>query len=181
MIFARALAQKGSTKIRRTRHAGHRWRSRDEFINDVLLWTPSHSRAKAGQPARIYIQQFCEDTGSNPVDLPELMNDREGWRERVSDICADGKTRWWWIGLNSGFSFSQTGCHTKIKVHGLPYNLHIARRSRWIRDFRKGISAKGKHKQLRPGVELSSLFLFPTTITLRRRDSIMKNFMQLFY
>ena len=27
-------------KVRRTRHAGHRWRSRDEIIRDVLLWTP---------------------------------------------------------------------------------------------------------------------------------------------
>ena len=26
-------------KFRRTRHAAHRWRSRDELINDVLLWT----------------------------------------------------------------------------------------------------------------------------------------------
>ena len=26
-------------KVRRTRHAGHCWRSRDELIRDVLLWT----------------------------------------------------------------------------------------------------------------------------------------------
>ena len=26
--------------VRRTRHAGHCWRSRDELIGDVLLWTP---------------------------------------------------------------------------------------------------------------------------------------------
>ncbi len=35
-------------KVRRTRHAGHCWRSRDEPISDVLQWTPSHGRAKAG-------------------------------------------------------------------------------------------------------------------------------------
>ena len=28
--------------VRRTRHAGHRWRSRDEFKSVILLWTPSH-------------------------------------------------------------------------------------------------------------------------------------------
>ena len=50
-------------KIRRTRHAGHCWKSRDEFISDVLLWTPSHGRAKAGRPTRTYIQQLCADTG----------------------------------------------------------------------------------------------------------------------
>ena len=32
-------------KVRRTRHAGHCWRSRDELMSDVLLWTPSHGRA----------------------------------------------------------------------------------------------------------------------------------------
>ena len=35
-------------QVRRTRHAGHCWRSRDELIRDVLLWTPTHGRAKAG-------------------------------------------------------------------------------------------------------------------------------------
>ena len=39
-------------EIRRTRHAGHCWRSREELISDVLLWTPSHGRAKTGRPAR---------------------------------------------------------------------------------------------------------------------------------
>ena len=43
-------------QVRRTRHAGHCWRSRDELIRDVLLWIPTHGRAKAGRPARMYIQ-----------------------------------------------------------------------------------------------------------------------------
>ena len=73
-------------QVRRTRHAGHCWRSRDELISDVLLWTPTHGREKAGRPARTYIQQLCEDTGCYPEDLPEAMNDREKWRERVRDI-----------------------------------------------------------------------------------------------
>ena len=70
-------------QVRRTRHAGHCWRSRDELISDVLLWTPTHGRAKAGRPARTYIQQLCEDTGCCPEDLPRAMNDREEWRETV--------------------------------------------------------------------------------------------------
>ena len=41
-----------SIKIERIRHAGHCWRSWNELINDVLLWTPSHGRAKARRPAR---------------------------------------------------------------------------------------------------------------------------------
>ena len=47
---------------------------------------PAYSQAKAGWPARTYIQQLCEDTGCNPEDLPKAMNDREKWRERVRDI-----------------------------------------------------------------------------------------------
>ena len=83
-------------QVRRTRHAGHCWRSKDELISDVLQWTPTYGCAKAGRPARTYIQQLCEDTGCNPEDLPEAMNDREKWRERVRDIRAGGATWWWW-------------------------------------------------------------------------------------
>ena len=55
-------------QFRRTRHAGHCWRSRDELMSDVLLWTPTYE------------------------DLPEAMNDREKWRERVRDIHASATT-----------------------------------------------------------------------------------------
>ena len=83
-------------QVRWTRHAGHCWRSRDELISDVLLWTPTYGRAKAGWPARTYIQQLCEDTGCCPEDLPEAVNDREKWREGVRDIRATSTTWWWW-------------------------------------------------------------------------------------
>ena len=82
-------------QVRRTRHAGHCWRSRDEFISDVLLWTPTYGRGKAGRPAWTYIQQLCEDTGCSSEDLPEAMNDREKGQERVWDIRAGGST--WWL------------------------------------------------------------------------------------
>ena len=87
-------------QVRRTRHAGHCWRSKDELISDVLLWTPTHGCASVGRPARTYIQQLCEDTGCNPEDLPEAMSDREKWRETVRDIRADGATWWWWYHPN---------------------------------------------------------------------------------
>ena len=83
-------------QVRRARHAGHCWRSKDELLSDVLLWTPTYGQAKAGRPARTYIQQLCEDTGCSPEDLPEAMNDREKWWEMVKDIRAGGTTWWWW-------------------------------------------------------------------------------------
>ncbi len=64
------------------------WSSSDELISDLLMWTPSHGRAKAGRLARTYIQQLCADTGCSPEDLPGAIDDREGCRER--DIRADG-------------------------------------------------------------------------------------------
>ena len=83
-----------TSQVRRTIHAGLCWRSR--VISDVLLWTPTYGWAKAGRPARAYIQQLCEDTGCSPEDLPEAMNNRKKWRERVRDIRASGTTWWWW-------------------------------------------------------------------------------------
>ena len=83
-------------QVRRTRHAGHCWRGRDELISDVLLWTLTYGWAKAGRPAQTYIQQLCEDTGCSPEDLLEAMNDRENLRERVRDIRAGSTTWWWW-------------------------------------------------------------------------------------
>ena len=87
-------------QVRRTRHAGHCWRSKDKLIRDVLLWNSTHGRAKAGWPARTYIQQLWEDTGCCPEDLPRAMNNREEWRERVRDIRATSAT--WWLATWSG-------------------------------------------------------------------------------
>ena len=40
----------------------------------------------------------------NPEDLPEAMNDREKWRERVRDIRAGGAT-WWKNDMISSIAF----------------------------------------------------------------------------
>ena len=81
-------------QVRRTRPAEHCWRSWDELISDILLWTSSHGRAKVGWPASTFIQQLCADTGCSLEDLLRVMDDREGWRERDREVCAGGAT-WW--------------------------------------------------------------------------------------
>ena len=84
-------------QVRRTRHAGHCWRSRDELISNVLLWTPTYGWAKARDDLLEHtLPQVCEDTECSPEDLPEARNDREKWRESVRDICTSGRTWWWW-------------------------------------------------------------------------------------
>ena len=87
-LYGHILPITKSIKFRRTRHAGHCWRSKDKQISDILLWTPSHGREKAGRPAGNYVQHLCADTGYRLEDLPGAINDRNGWRERVSDIRA---------------------------------------------------------------------------------------------
>ena len=58
--------------------------------------SPHMAGAKAGRPARTYIQQLCEYTGCCPEDVPRAMNDREEWRERVRNIRATSAIWWWW-------------------------------------------------------------------------------------
>ena len=102
-------------KLRRIRQAGHCWRSREEPISDVLLWNPSHGRAKAGRSAWTYIQQLCTDTGCSPEDLLEAMDDREGWWERVRGIQTDS-ARWWWWWV---YTFDNTYCHFLALIFNL--------------------------------------------------------------
>ena len=82
-------------QVRRTRHAGHCWRSRDELIRDVLLWIPIMAAQKQDDQHE-HTFSSCEDTGCCPEDLPRAMNDREEWRERVRDIRAASAIWWWW-------------------------------------------------------------------------------------
>ena len=110
------------------RHAGHCWRSRDELIRDVLLWSPTHGRAKAGRPARTYIQQLCEDTGCCPKDLPRAMNDREKWWEWVRDIRATSAIWWWWYdpGHTRTCHLSQLGRRIRQSCPRLAQPRHIS-------------------------------------------------------
>ena len=64
------------------------WRSKDEIISDVLLWTPKHGHTRVGRPYKTYIKQICEDIGCQSEDLPRAMEDRADWRERVWKIRA---------------------------------------------------------------------------------------------
>ena len=56
----------------------------------IQQWTPPQGRAKAGWPARTYIQLLCVDAVCSPEGLPEAMDDR-GWVARESQ----GYPCWW--------------------------------------------------------------------------------------
>ena len=55
-------------QVRQIRHVGHCLRSEEELISGILLWTPSHGRAKAEPPAqdvalKTYREQWTIETG----------------------------------------------------------------------------------------------------------------------
>ena len=59
----RPLTSQLKNHPRRTRHKGHCWRSKDELISDILVWTPRHGRATVDCPARIYSHQVYANIG----------------------------------------------------------------------------------------------------------------------
>ena len=92
---ATCLLSRKLSKLDETMHARHCWRSRNELTSGVFLWTPTYGRGKAGRPARTY-SSCARMAGCSPEDLPEAINEREKWRERVRYIRARGMTWWWW-------------------------------------------------------------------------------------
>ena len=78
--------------VRQRRHARQCWRSKNDFICDVLLYTPSHTRGRVFWPAKTNIHQLRGNTGGNREDQPEAVDDiyiereidRERERERES-------------------------------------------------------------------------------------------------
>ena len=79
---------------RRMRFAGHCWRAKQELASDLLLWAPRYGKTRVGRPAITYIDQLSRDTGCLPEDLATLMQDRNGWRDRLNVRASS--TRWWW-------------------------------------------------------------------------------------
>ena len=81
-------------QVRQTRHAGHCWRSRDELISDVLLWTPTHM---AGQKQ----DDQLKHTFSNYV--------------RIRDVALKSCQRRWTIG-RSGERVSGISVHNMMMM-----------------------------------------------------------------
>ena len=82
-------------QVRWTRHMGHCLRSKYKLISDILLWTLSYGHACVGWLAWTYTQQLCAATGCSLEDPLGVMDDRDGWKERLREICASS-VPWWW-------------------------------------------------------------------------------------
>ena len=86
-------------QVRRTRYVEHCWRSKDELIRDVLLWTPAYGQAKAGRPARTYIQQRwwmigrCGERGSG-ISVLAARHDDDDEQYLKPFYCPQTNERW---------------------------------------------------------------------------------------
>ena len=61
------------------------WRSKDELMSDVLLWTFTHGHTSISQPTKTYIDQPCQTLRAI---LRTYKIDWDGWQETVKGICA---------------------------------------------------------------------------------------------
>ena len=107
-----------TSQIKTRRYAGDSWRNKDGLISNILRWTLSHGQAKAGRSARTYIQRLYADTWYCLEDLAGKMDFRDGWCERVREICA-GSVTWWWRYLSIPIfflsMFSLFSCFVSIR------------------------------------------------------------------
>ena len=67
----------------RMRFAGHCWRSNNELVSDVLLWTPKHDQRSRGRPAKTFVDQMIEDIEYEMEELINVMENRNEWKKRV--------------------------------------------------------------------------------------------------
>ena len=76
---------------RRSRLAENYRRSQDQFISDVLLWTPTHGQTSVIRSERTYTYQLSADTGCSLEEwwtIGKMERERERERERESVISA---------------------------------------------------------------------------------------------
>ena len=115
-------------QVKRTRKVGE---VRGGLISDILLWTPSNGRTKAGRPATNYIQQFCADTAYSLEDLPGTI---ETGRDRGSARYDD----------DDDLEYSDYGPHLYCYSPNVPADLSF-----WYFISKTGVHIESRTESLR--------------------------------
>ena len=137
-------------QVRLSRHVGHCWRSKGELISDILLWTPSHWRARqedkqepiynSSVPIQTYKKPWTKEKGGgrglgrsmlmlryddNYIYIYIYIYADEFMRVLVCVyLPTPGHEQYvTQCQFLSEFFFSKTGWPTKIKEPRLPYYL----------------------------------------------------------
>ena len=74
-------------QVRSTKDSGHCWRRREELINGILQWIPTHGHTSISWPTKSYIHQFCADTRGHVENLSLAMVKKAGWWESQENPC----------------------------------------------------------------------------------------------
>ena len=82
-------------QARRTRHAGHCWRSKDEIVSDVLQWTPTYAEQKQDDQLEHTFSRYM----------------------RIRDVALKTCQRRWTIGRSSGLHpVSSQSCSMYVRA-----------------------------------------------------------------
>ena len=92
-LYGKIPAITSLIKERRTRFAGHCYRSKEELASDLILWIPAHGHTQVGRPQMSYIDQLAKDADMEIEDLKSAMTNRDVWRRRVVMVRATRPTR----------------------------------------------------------------------------------------
>ena len=71
-------------QVRRTKHTRHCWRRKDEFISDILLWTPTYGCASVDWPAKTYISSVWTQGAIKKTCQERWIIGMDGERKRES-------------------------------------------------------------------------------------------------
>ena len=101
-------------------------------------------------------------TGCNPEDLPEAMNDRETWRERVRDIRAGRTTWWWWLSKNLSMNFwmKKSLVYSRMTSYDVSYSVHLFLPKSMVSCVPKASLIMEKVQQLNPRTYSKTIITF---------------------
>ena len=64
------------------RYTGHCWKSKDELISNIFLWTTTHRHTHVSWLTKTYIHLFCVNPAYHRENLISVTADWDGWREK---------------------------------------------------------------------------------------------------
>ena len=75
-LYSHLLFVIQTIQVKRARHSGHCWRSKDKLISNILLWTSIHGHTCASRHQKNLHQPAFTVTGFRLEDLPKAIANR---------------------------------------------------------------------------------------------------------
>ena len=86
-LYSKLPLLSSTIRQRRLHFAGHCFRTINQPVTDLLLWTPSMGKRGRGAGIKTFPKSLLEDTAlSSNHEIQILMADRQLWRQRVNAV-----------------------------------------------------------------------------------------------